>query len=127
MVSTQCAHTWADNGGVSFPLQFMTTLPPAFLATRAVALSRLRAISIRQSLADHAEANAAPLTSLPTKGQLTRNRQSYKQLARRLQSSAMTNMAPPAGHRPVPTFVGKRERILFAAHASRKDAGWIRG
>lgn len=39
----------------------------------------------------------------------------------------MLNMARPAGHKTLPRFPSERERIMFAAHASRREAGWIRG
>lgn len=72
-------------------------------------------------------ANNAPLTRLPTKGQLTNARKSFRALAKASQRSSMVNMPAPAGHQPVPRFVGEKERAMFAAHQRRQDAGWLHG
>lgn len=54
-------------------------------------------------------------------------KRAWKSLARKKQANSMLNMARPAGHKTLPRFPSERERIMFAAHASRREAGWIRG
>ena len=54
-------------------------------------------------------------------------KKSFRRLARASQKTSMLNMGKPAYHRPVPLLQGDREKRMFAAHASRKEAGWIRG
>ena len=56
-----------------------------------------------------------------------RAKKSFRILARGRQKASMLNMGKPAGHKTLPRFPSERERVLFAAHASRKEAGWIRG
>lgn len=46
---------------------------------------------------------------------------------RKAQVRSMLNMGAPAGHMPLPRFPSERERVMFAAHERRKEAGWIRG
>ena len=43
------------------------------------------------------------------------------------QPYSMLNMGAPARHMPLPRFPSERERVMFAAHERRKEAGWIRG
>jgi hypothetical protein len=95
--------------------------------SRTVATNKLRGILARRAINDNDTANNAPLRRLPTKGQMVNARKSFKALARRQQTRAMTNMPAPAGHRPVPRFVGEREKVLWNAHIKRLDSGWLHG
>lgn len=54
-------------------------------------------------------------------------KKSFRRLARASQKTSMLNMGKPHGHITLPRYPSERERVLFAAHASRKEAGWIRG
>lgn len=54
-------------------------------------------------------------------------KKSFRRLARASQKTSMLNMGKAKGHITLPRFPSERERVLFAAHASRKEAGWIRG
>ena len=63
----------------------------------------------------------------PSKRQVKNKRKSYLANAKDSQKSSMLNMPRPAGHKTLPRFPSERERVLFAAHISRREAGWIRG
>lgn len=63
----------------------------------------------------------------PTKRQVKNKRKGFMANARESQAGSMLNRARPAGHKTLPRFPSERERVLFAAHVSRREAGWIRG
>lgn len=63
----------------------------------------------------------------PTKRQVKNKRKGFMANAREAQAESMLNMARPAGHRTLPRFPSEKEKILFAAHARRRESGWIRG
>lgn len=68
-----------------------------------------------------------PSARIPTRAQAKRGRVSNIKQLRKEHSESMLNMPRPAGHKTLPRFPSERERTLFAAHLSRREAGWIRG
>jgi len=84
----------------------------------------------RDSLIDRArvrESVVGVLVNKPTRAQAKRGRVSNIRQLRAEHKESMLNMPRPAGHKTLPRFPSEKEKILFAAHASRKEAGWIRG
>ena len=73
------------------------------------------------------ELRSLPNFRPPTRAQAKRGRVNNIRQLRAEHKESMLNMARPAGHKTLPRFPSERERVLFAAHASRKEAGWIRG
>lgn len=63
----------------------------------------------------------------PTRQQVKQKRKGFVAIAKKSQASSMLNMGQPKRHQSLPRFPSERERILFAAHISRREAGWIRG
>ena len=70
---------------------------------------------------------ALPTFRPPTRAQAKRGRVNNIRQNRAEHRESMLNMARPAGHKTLPRFPSEKEKTLFAAHASRKEAGWIRG
>jgi len=68
-----------------------------------------------------------PFVRLPSKRQAKAGHTSCLKARRAAHKGSMLNMPRPAGHKTLPQFPSEREKTLFAAHASRKEAGWIRG
>lgn len=73
------------------------------------------------------EAGRGKLNPVPTRRRAKEARKSFVRNARESQAGSMLNMARPAGHKTLPRFPSERERVLFKAHISRREAGWIRG
>lgn len=63
----------------------------------------------------------------PTRAQAKRGRAGNIRQNRAEHRESMLNMPRPAGHKTLPRFPSEKERALFAAHISRREAGWIRG
>ena len=68
-----------------------------------------------------------PFKGIPTKRQVKRARKSFIKIARASQADSMLNMPKPTRHRPVPLVNDAKTKTLLAAHARRREAGWIRG
>lgn len=87
-------------------------------------ISQLRhALSIQTEKVFKALPNFRP----PTRAQAKRGRVSNIKALRAEHKESMLNMSRPSGHKTLPRFPSERERVLFQAHASRREAGWIRG
>jgi len=63
----------------------------------------------------------------PSKRQVKNKRKSFVANAKESQASSMLNMGRPARHKTLPYFPSEKEKVLFAAHAKRRESGWIRG
>ena len=73
---------------------------------------------------------AVAVATAPEPGQRSRagqQRSAARKATRATQTKSMMNMGAPKGHVALPRFPSERERVMFAAHESRKNAGWIRG
>lgn len=73
---------------------------------------------------------ALVIAQAPEPGQRSRaseQRTAAKKMTRASHKQSMMNMGAHARHVPLPRFPSERERVLFAAHERRKNAGWIRG
>jgi len=70
---------------------------------------------------------ALPTFRPPTRAQAKRGRVGNIRQNRAEHKESMLNMPRPAGHRTLPRFPSEREKVLFAAHAKRRESGWIRG
>jgi len=79
------------------------------------------------SIQRESELRSLPSFRPPTRAQAKRGRMSNIKALRAEHKESMLNMPRPAGHRTLPRFPSEREKTLFAAHASRREAGWIRG
>ena len=90
-------------------------------------LARLRAREDALNKARLHEAAGGALVNKPTRAQAKRGRISNIRQLRAEHRESMLNMSRPAGHRTLPRFPSERERVMFAAHVSRREAGWIRG
>lgn len=87
-------------------------------------ISQLRhALSIQRE----SQLRALPTFRPPTRAQAKRGRMSNIRQNRAEHKESMLNMPRPSGHKTLPRFPSEKEKVLFAAHASRKEAGWIRG
>ena len=91
---------------------------------RAYSLARLHG-KLRPEPAE--DPNSLPLTLIPRRSAVKEQKSAAKRMTRERQPHAMLNRGQPARHIPLPRFPSERERALFAAHESRKNAGWIRG
>lgn len=65
--------------------------------------------------------------TVTTKARAKDARKAFRALSKKAQKDSMLNMGRPKFYRPIPLLQGEREKRLFAAHQSRKEAGWIRG
>lgn len=93
---------------------------------------RLEAVRLyRQSLAvayiETIEAGRGKLNPVPTRRRAKESRKSFIRNARESQASSMLNMPRPARHKTLPYFPSEKEKTMFAAHAKRRESGWIRG
>lgn len=87
-------------------------------------ISQLRhALSVQRER----ELSSLPNFRPPTRAQAKRGRVSNIKALRAEHKESMLNMPRPAGHKTLPRFPSERERVLFQAHISRREAGWIRG
>lgn len=85
----------------------------------AVALARRAAVENNRE-------QMVALNLVPTRRQAKSAKKSYRTLARREQPDCMLNMGAPVGHK----VIAPRDALTvkhFAAHESRKNAGWLRG
>lgn len=63
----------------------------------------------------------------PPASRISEAKRAWKSLAKKKQANSMLNMGRPSGHKTLPYFPSEREKVLFAAHAKRRESGWIRG
>jgi len=63
----------------------------------------------------------------PTRAQAKRGRVGNIKANRAEHKESMLNMPRPARHKTLPYFPSEKEKVLFAAHAKRRESGWIRG
>lgn len=78
-------------------------------------------------LARERELAGLPMVNVPTRRRAKEAKKSFRRLARESQADSMLNMPKPARHRPVPLVADAKTKTLLAAHARRREAGWIRG
>lgn len=67
-----------------------------------------------------------PGVNVPTRRRAKEMKKSFRTLVRKEQPDSMLNMARPPGHKST-ISPGERTKMLFRAHLSRREAGWIRG
>lgn len=63
----------------------------------------------------------------PPASRISEAKRAWKSLTKKRQANSMLNMGRPSGHRTLPTFPSEKEKVMFAAHAKRRESGWIRG
>jgi hypothetical protein len=90
-------------------------------------MSTIEQLRYALSIQTEKQFKALPNFRPPTRAQAKRGRAGNIRQNRAEHKESMLNMPRPSGHRTLPTFPSEREKVLFAAHASRKEAGWIRG
>jgi len=78
-------------------------------------------------IARESEMAQTPFLAIPTRRRAKEAKKSFRRIARVSQASSMLNMGAPAGHQPVPLVNDSKTKTLLAAHARRREAGWIRG
>lgn len=73
---------------------------------------------------------AVEIAMAPEPGQRSRageQRSAARKAIRKAHRESMMNMGAPKHHIPLPRFPSEREKVMFAAHERRQNAGWIRG